>query len=128
MWTVFFRVLGHNGRSLKDAIGANAALYHGTFSFGEEIRWHAAEKNRERCVAVSQVEALARISHNGIISRAASAENTFTSMIRGDQHYCHGDNWTPMAAIRLCTSQCPIRRHSYSLVADSADNPQISAA
>src|SRR5262245_12794100 len=37
-------------------------------------------------------------------------------------------NWTPMAAIRLCTSQCPIRRHSYSLVADSADNPQISAA
>src|SRR5215831_17367780 len=36
-------------------------------------------------------------------------------------------NWTPMAAIRLCTSQCPIRRRSYSLVADS-DNPQISAA
>src|SRR5262245_32066884 len=72
--------------------------------------------------------ALTRISHNGIISRAASAENAFTSMIRGDQHYCHGDNWTPMAAIRLCTSQCPIRRHSYSLVADSADNPQISAA
>src|SRR5262245_12794099 len=35
--------------------------------------------------------ALARISHNGIISRAASAENAFTSMIRGDQHYCHGD-------------------------------------
>src|SRR5262249_1796413 len=27
-------------------------------------------------------------------------------------------NWTPMAAIRLCTSQCPIRRRSYSLVAD----------
>ena len=37
-------------------------------------------------------------------------------------------NWTPMAAIRLCTSQCPIRRRCYSLVADSADNPQISAA
>src|SRR5215510_16466477 len=37
-------------------------------------------------------------------------------------------NWTPMATIRLCTSQCPIRRGSYSLVADSADNPQISAA
>src|SRR5215475_12901354 len=37
-------------------------------------------------------------------------------------------NWTPMAAIRLCTSQCPIRRRRYSLVADSADNPQISAA
>ena len=35
--------------------------------------------------------ALARISHNGIISRAASAEDTFTSMIRGDQHYCQGD-------------------------------------
>src|SRR5215475_319300 len=34
---------------------------------------------------------LARISHNGIISRAASAEDTFTSMIRGDQHYCQGD-------------------------------------
>jgi hypothetical protein len=33
--------------------------------------------------------ALTRISHNGIISRAASPENTFTSMIRGDQHYCH---------------------------------------
>jgi phosphonoacetate hydrolase len=27
---------------------------------------------------------LARISHNGIISRVASADNTFTSMIRGD--------------------------------------------
>src|SRR5215471_5457183 len=36
-------------------------------------------------------EKLARISHNGIISRAASAENAFTSIIRGDQHYCHGD-------------------------------------
>src|SRR5215471_9734038 len=35
--------------------------------------------------------ALARISHNGIISRAASAETAFTSIIRGDQHYCHGD-------------------------------------
>src|SRR5262245_66563917 len=35
-------------------------------------------------------------------------------------------NWTPMAAIRLCTSQCPIRRRSDSLVADSADNPQIA--
>src|SRR5262249_12694974 len=34
---------------------------------------------------------LARISHNGIVSRAASAEKAFTSMIRGDQHYCHGD-------------------------------------
>src|SRR5215831_1565254 len=35
-------------------------------------------------------------------------------------------NWTPIAAIRLCTSQCPIRRRSDSLVADSADNPQIA--
>src|SRR5262245_8733129 len=38
-----------------------------------------------------RLKGLTRISHNGIISRAASAENTFTSMIRGDQHYCHGD-------------------------------------
>src|SRR5262245_5348738 len=40
---------------------------------------------------IEPMYALARISHDGIISRAASAENTFTSMIRGDQHYCHGD-------------------------------------
>src|SRR5262249_52969632 len=46
-------------------------------------------KNTELCC--SDGESLARISHNGIISRAASAENAFTSMIRGDQHYCHGD-------------------------------------
>src|SRR5215510_8598690 len=74
---------------------------------------------------------LARISHDGIILRAASAENTFTSMIRGGSALLSRRqtvNWTPMAAIRLCTSQCPIRRRCYSLVADSADNPQISAA
>lgn len=50
---------------------------------------------------------LARISHNEIISSAASPENTFTSMIRGDQHYYHGSrtgNWTPIAAIWLCTN------------------------
>src|SRR5262249_22475306 len=75
--------------------------------------------------------ALTRISHDGIILRAASAENTFTSMIRGGSALLSRRqtvNWTPMAAIRLCTSQCPIRRRCYSLVADSADNPQISAA
>src|SRR5262249_8802117 len=74
---------------------------------------------------------LARISHDGFIVRAESAENTFTSMIRGGSALLSRRqtvNWTPMAAIRLCTSQCPIRRRCYSLVADSADNPQISAA
>jgi hypothetical protein len=53
---------------------------------------------------------LARISHNGIISRTASPDNTFPSLIRGDQHHCHGNrtgNWTPIAAIRLCTSRSP---------------------
>src|SRR5215813_9807542 len=80
---------------------------------------------------VERIDLLARISHDGIILRAASAENTFTSMIRGGSALLSRRqtvNWTPMAAIRLCTSQCPIRRRCYSLVADSADNPQISAA
>jgi hypothetical protein len=56
------------------------------------------------------VSRLARISHNGIISRTASPDNTFSSLIRGDQHHCHGNrtgNWTPIAAIRLCTSRSP---------------------
>ena len=50
---------------------------------------------------------LARISHNGIISRVASPENTFTSMIRGDPAllpWREAGNWTPIAAIRLCMS------------------------
>jgi ABC transporter substrate binding protein len=51
---------------------------------------------------------LARISHNGIISRAASPENTFTSMIPGRSTLLprrQTGNWTPIAAIRLCTSR-----------------------
>jgi len=47
--TVFLSVLGHNGGSLKDAIGANSTLHHRALSFGEEVRWHATEKDRERC-------------------------------------------------------------------------------
>ena len=76
-------------------------------------------------------DVLARISHNGIISRAASPENTFTSMIRGDQHYCHGDRQAigrRLQRFGFARADSPIRRRSYSLVADSADNPQISAA
>ena len=74
---------------------------------------------------------LARISHNGIILRVASPENTFTSVIRGDQHYCHGDRQAigrRLQRFGFARANSPIRRRSYSLVADSADNPQISAA
>jgi hypothetical protein len=59
--TVFFRVLGHNGCRLKDAIGANSTLYHCAFSFSEEIRRHATEKDWKRRTAVSQVEAIGEI-------------------------------------------------------------------
>ena len=82
-------------------------------------------------IARSIYGTLARISHNGIILRVASPENTFTSVIRGDQHYCHGDRQAigrRLQRFGFARADSPIRRRSYSLVADSADNPQISAA
>jgi hypothetical protein len=51
---------------------------------------------------------LARISHNGIISRAASPENTFTLDDPGRSALLprrQTGHWTPIAAIRLCTSR-----------------------
>ena len=41
-------------------------------------------EKKNRAHSYGSTGRLARISHNGIISRAASPENTFTSMIRGD--------------------------------------------
>src|SRR5262249_7455651 len=51
----------------------------------------ASSIDRTKLADYSIFKELARISHNGNISRAASAEKAFTSIIRGDQHYCHGD-------------------------------------
>jgi hypothetical protein len=53
-------------------------------------------------------DGLARISHNGIISRAASPENTFTLDDPGQSALLPRrqiGHWTPIAAIRLCTSR-----------------------
>ena len=57
---------------------------------------------------IPRIGLLARISHNGIISRAASPENTFTLDDPGQSALLprrQTGHWTPIAAIRLCTSR-----------------------
>src|SRR5262249_22067007 len=103
LWNTLVMVF--KAKTFLNAVSSIAPLLYGYF----ERIWRAVG-----------TPSLARISHDGIILRAASAENTFTSMIRGGSALLSRRqtvNWTPMAAIRLCTSQCPIRRRCYSLVA-----------
>src|SRR5215813_5356829 len=132
----FFVAFGHDG---VGQIGSETTINSGDLAGILMIAVQALEKRtaelkqKEAQFAVlqSEVKDLTRISHNGIISRGCKRRECFHLDDTGGSallSWRQTGNWTPMAAIRLCTSQCPIRRRSYSLVADSADNPQISAA
>src|SRR5262249_55662891 len=67
-----------------DSVGNDYLLLKGETELGPDVKATPIPH-------MFNLDSLTRISHNGIISRAASAENAFTSIIRGDQHYCHGD-------------------------------------
>ena len=71
-------------------------------------RWAKVLMMLQSLLSLLIIALLARISHNGIISRAASPENTFTLDDPGQSALLPRrqiGHWTPIAAIRLCTSR-----------------------
>ena len=83
--TVFLRVLGHNGRSLKDAIGADSTLHHRAFSFGEEVRRYATEKNRESCIVFGMPGEAIRINAADYILAPEEITAMLTKLVHGLQ-------------------------------------------